>query len=65
MKKSEVTLEHNDYYNIIMNRISEYITIKHTGTNRLISVDDLHYASDEMLCKECVVREMKKKVILQ
>ena len=55
VNKGKVELEYNDYYNIIIDRLSELTKKNHAGTNRLISADNLNTASKELLCKECVV----------
>jgi len=60
VKKGKVELEYNDYYNIIIHRLSELTKKDQAGANRLISLDNLNTASKELLCKECVVTAVEE-----
>lgn len=64
--KINVLLEHNSYYNSIINCIDEGTKNKCSGINCLISIDNLHTVSEELLCKSCVkdaiIREHEKTI---
>ena len=58
-KKRKIVLENNGYYNAIIARIDEIQKIKHTGQNRLATIDHLQNTADGILCKECVTKEIE------
>jgi len=57
---AKVSLEEILYYNKIMDRIDIISEENHNGRNRLISLDNLRYASKEMVCKEYVGEAIAK-----
>ena len=51
MKNRKIVLDHNEYYKQIIRRVEEVEEIKRTGRNRVILIDNLKSASEDLLCK--------------
>ena len=60
LNSRKVVLEHNDYYDEIIRQIEQVETDKRTGQNRLVSLDNLKVASEDLLCKSCVVEHVEE-----
>ena len=50
---------HNEYYNIIIAKTDEVKRDERTGRNRLITIGNLGYAADSLLCKKYVKEEIE------
>lgn len=60
-------LEHNNYYNVIMQQLFELTKEKNNGTNRLVSVNNLRAPYTDLLCKQYVMSgiEQKRKITIK